>query len=409
MFSSLVELTPGKLYDPTKELGRGRFAVVYKGMSGSGDAMFPAAVKQILYRDQDKGLVKELSEAKIMQLLETKRHPHVVGYYELFCTPTHLYIFTELYDGTLEDYVKESHKHLRENFDATKVNQCLAQGIQFLHHEGIVHRDLKPSNVFIHVNGQKIDKVAIGDFGQAKLCRMKFEYSASVSYAAAPGTAGYVAPEVWEWYENDPEEDEKKYFTVKSDTFSLGLIFYFTISTGKHPFGTGSGYKIQQRIQNKEKPNLEEAGLEYRSLIGQMVKMDIRDRMFAERVIDHPALWTSEQVLNYFKCKSNYLKDCTQPIVNQIKAHLESRSPLDACGWITNLPAVLRVRLCHGPHSFEGREHSVLALLRAIRNVEHHIDDYPELSGDPNRRVAIWRQLCPELLMCVYETFQEYR
>ncbi|MCL7038302.1 hypothetical protein MKW94_026114 [Papaver nudicaule] len=90
----------------------------------------------------------------------------------------------------------------------------IARGIEYLHQgcdQHILHFDIKPQNILLDHNFTP----KISDFGLAKLCT-KGDSFISVSMAAARGTMGYIAPEVF----------SRNFGTVsyKSDVYSFGVL-----------------------------------------------------------------------------------------------------------------------------------------------------------------------------------------
>jgi predicted Ser/Thr protein kinase len=90
----------------------------------------------------------------------------------------------------------------------------ICAGLNAAHDIGVLHRDLKPANVMIDDNGN----ARILDFGLAGL-------SEELTDELTAGTPGYMAPEQLEGLEQ----------TVKTDIYSLGLVFY-ELFTGKKAF-----------------------------------------------------------------------------------------------------------------------------------------------------------------------------
>ncbi|KAI3975616.1 hypothetical protein MKX01_017529 [Papaver californicum] len=90
----------------------------------------------------------------------------------------------------------------------------IARGIEYLHQgcdQRILHFDIKPQNILLDHNFTP----KISDFGLAKLCT-KGDSFISVSMAAARGTMGYIAPEVF----------SRNFGTIsyKSDVYSFGVL-----------------------------------------------------------------------------------------------------------------------------------------------------------------------------------------
>lgn len=80
--------------------------------------------------------------------MQVVSHPLLLNFKESIQTKTHIYIVTELVQGTdLFDYVRRK-QHLPEK-EAAKLCQQIIVGVRFLHSLQIVHRDLKPENIMV--------------------------------------------------------------------------------------------------------------------------------------------------------------------------------------------------------------------------------------------------------------------
>ena len=90
-----------------------------------------------------------------------------------------------------------------------------------------MHRDLKPENLLLK-NKYDDSHIIIADFGLATFLDEQILFKRC-------GTPGFVAPEVLSYNDGD------KFYDVKCDVFSAGIIFYILL-TGVAPF-QGKDYK----------------------------------------------------------------------------------------------------------------------------------------------------------------------
>ncbi|XP_074340807.1 putative LRR receptor-like serine/threonine-protein kinase At1g51880 [Apium graveolens] len=185
-----------------KPLGSGGFSEVFLGNVGNSKV----AVKMLSSPDQ-KAFENEV---KILMSINHKNLTSLVGY----CNDgEHKGIVYEyMANGSLDQYLSGKNrpdisswvKRLRIALDA-------AQGLQYLHDESqkaIIHRDVKPSNILL--NKQLQAKLA--DFGLSKA--YPAEGGTHISTVNIAGTPGYI----------DPDYEDTKRLTEKSDVFSFGVV-----------------------------------------------------------------------------------------------------------------------------------------------------------------------------------------
>ena len=127
-----------------------------------------------------------------------------------------LYIVQPFYDGgTL-------HRRLAEDgpFDiqgGVALAIRLTRAVAALHRLGVAHRDIKPDNVILERDGN----IKLIDLGVARLPRVE-----EFAEAEAPGTPGFMAPEMFDGAAGD----------AKTDQFALGVTLY-RIFTRTYPWG----------------------------------------------------------------------------------------------------------------------------------------------------------------------------
>jgi len=110
----------------------------------------------------------------------------------------------------------------------------MAEGLAYLHSKNLAHRDIKPANVLLSSTDPAIFKWA--DFGLVK------EFNEEGSHSFGSGvhcTWDWAAPEVLELLNEEESDQGIKKGSVKSDVFSAGMLFFYWLTDGVHPFGNG--------------------------------------------------------------------------------------------------------------------------------------------------------------------------
>uniref|UniRef100_N1R3B6 Coatomer subunit beta'-2 n=1 Tax=Aegilops tauschii TaxID=37682 RepID=N1R3B6_AEGTA len=206
-----------------RQIGRGGFAVVYKGVLESGTV----AVKRL----SDMCMDEKKFHGEVQCLMKA-RHKNIVRFLG-YCADTQgnmlsyngklvmadvrqrLLCFEYMSKGSLRDYISDESCGLEWRKRYQIING-ICQGLNYLHENRIVHLDLKPENVLLDDN--MVPKIT--DFG---LSRYFEERQTSQSITSnISGTLGYIAPELY--------DGEK--ITIQSDIYSLGIII-IEILTGR--------------------------------------------------------------------------------------------------------------------------------------------------------------------------------
>ncbi|GFU30960.1 hypothetical protein NPIL_601761 [Nephila pilipes] len=380
----------GKIsFNPIDVLGHGCYGTfVYRGKFENRSV----AVKRVLPE------CFSFASREVDMLQESDEHPHVIRYFCMEQDKQFHYIALELCAATVCDYV-ENETFDRLNLDPISLLKQAASGIAHLHSLDIVHRDIKPHNVLISTpNSNGEVKALISDFG---MCKKLVDGRISFSKrSGTTGTEGWIAPEML--------LGEKR--TTRSvDTFSLGLVFYYVLSEGKHPFG--DPVRRQGNILNEEYSlnDLDEKKYpEAFYLIEHMIKNNAAERPSIAAILKHPFFWNQEKILSFFQDISDRIEK--EPDDSLIMKSLERYGY-----YIVNQDwrEHITIELQNDLRKFRSyRGSSVRDLLRAMRNKKHH---YRELSvevqdslGDiPDKFVSYFTSRFPKLLIHTYICMQQ--
>ncbi|XP_072167602.1 serine/threonine-protein kinase/endoribonuclease IRE1-like [Diadema setosum] len=373
----------GKIqFDPKHVLGQGcEGTFVFKGRFDNRDI----AVKRILPE------CFSFADREVVLLRESDEHPNVIRY---FCMEEDLqfrYIALELCAATLQEYV-----HDRGRFPDLNPLDLLYQstsGLAHLHSLNIVHRDIKPHNVLISQPNQhgKV-KAMISDFGLCKklaMGRMSFSRRSGVA-----GTDGWIAPEMLSGEERT---------TTAVDIFSLGCVFYYVVSNGKHPFGDSLHRQANILSGEYNLDDLSSGDEVTRQLLTKMLHANPVERLVASAILKHPFFWCPEKQLAFFQDVSDRIEkeplDCPLLIAMETDAGEVVRRD-----WRNNITIELQTDL-RKFRSYKG--HSVRDLLRAMRNKKHHYRELPPevkatLGKVPDEFVQYFTSRFPLLLPHVY-------
>ena len=247
-------------YEQKREIGRGSFSTVVSAVHKITGEM--VAVKKIKLEIFDKYKGRILAELDIIRKL---KHENVLKFYEIYQSKNHIYILSELCDGTLTKLINKTMSE-QQIFDIYKQ---IMNGIKYLYDNKIFHRDIKPENILI-----KDNIIKIADFGFAKEIKNYNNLMDTIC-----GSPLYMAPEI---VLNKP-------YNSKSDIWSLGIILYFMMYK-KHPYGeVKSILHLLENYKSKTKILCPKQDFSYDliNLTSQMLIYEPNDRISWENLFDH--------------------------------------------------------------------------------------------------------------------------
>ncbi|GFR93988.1 serine/threonine-protein kinase/endoribonuclease ire-1 [Elysia marginata] len=234
------------------------------------------------------------ADREVELLRESDQHPNVIRYFCMEADSQFRYIALELCAATVQDYIEQRYSPPVKLKAEEILYQAMA-GINHLHSLDIVHRDVKPHNVLISLPNSKNEvRCMISDFGLCKkLASGRYSFSRR---SGAAGTEGWIAPEML---------DEKERTTCAVDIFSMGCVFYYVLTEGRHPFG--ESLRRQANILNGEYSFKYLPGDEQyvaRKLIERMVTFEPDKRPRAYVILEHPFFWSKEKQLAFFQAQA---------------------------------------------------------------------------------------------------------
>ncbi|KAG7314365.1 hypothetical protein KOW79_021668 [Hemibagrus wyckioides] len=260
----------GKLRLCTKDdysIGNGSEGTqVYIGLRDDGTEV---AVKRML-----KVKYKQLKNE--MELLRDPKleHRNIVRYLDFTEDRDFYYLCLQLCEYNFEDYKKI--KELDQEALKKVVKEMLL-GLQVLHNAGIIHRDIKPSNILIDAR----ENVRLSDFGISRMVNQ----DASTVYTARAGTRGWEAAEIL-------KGDGQCAYKRSSDIQVAGMLVYYILSRGFHPFG--NVYIVEENIRKGNYQLDQTTDVEAKDLIEKMIAPEPPDRLSVAEAVDHPYFWDDE-------------------------------------------------------------------------------------------------------------------
>ena len=239
--------------------------LVYVGVMKDGSEV---AVKRMLAQRSDK--IAE-NEKEIMSLIKTDHSPFIVSYRHFHRDDDLMHLIVDLCEETLGELVHSHSREYLQHHGPGMIKEVLC-GLKFLHDKGILHRDLKPQNILVDTEG----RMKLADFG---LSRVLMEGETAVE-TDAKGSEGWMPPEVI----RAGEKREKGLFKKKSDVHVAGMITFFVLTKGEHPFG--SKLDRMKNILKGNSVNLRKLGnRKARKFVSWLINHKIDNRPYADEAL----------------------------------------------------------------------------------------------------------------------------
>jgi len=233
---SLLELTPGtvigKRYEIIRLLGQGGMGAVYQAR----DRELERQVGLKLIRS-DMAANPEILKRFKQELILARQitHKNVIRIFDLGQADGLKFITMEYIDGENLQAVLRRKKKL-EPAEAANIMAQVCRALEAAHAEGVIHRDLKPQNIMLDKSG----RAYVMDFGIAR----SMLGEGMTQTGALIGTPDYMSP----------EQAKGLALDVRSDLFSVGIIFYEMLS-GQVPFDADTTMgKLWKRTNEPAKP-----------------------------------------------------------------------------------------------------------------------------------------------------------
>lgn len=419
--------------------GRGcHGTVVYSGKLGKR----PVAVKRMLSSMYD------VANKEVELLIRSDGHPNVVRYFAQEKCRDFVYLALELCTTTMDGAIRrmksadaENDQHISVTAADVRFLSELVSAVSHLHDLRIVHCDIKPQNILLIESasassesrdflqrrsfgewspklsdmglGRKIsDSTSSIGIGASTTFSVGYGESQNLSSMQGAGTQGWRAAELLQKLAGVTGRANDRDVAVRCgrmvDVFSLGCVFFYTLTLGYHPFG--DFFEREKNILNGTPKALDRiTGLgEAHDLIRQMLQKEPEKRPTLRGCQEHPFFWSAERRIQFLCTISNQLK-VDKASTNRLKALLDSRALASKVhsktGWFEVLDGVFKQDLSAGAHAYD--YWSTCDLLRFIRNKFAHLQELRSLdkNGIVSSTDKFWKHFndrFPKLLLTCY-------
>ena len=222
-------------YEVIRAIGEGGMANVYLGYDTILDRNVAIKILRGDLSNDEKFVRRFQREALSASSLA---HPNIVEMYDVGEDDNVYYIVMEYVEGkTLKQLLKKRGSLTLS--EAIDIMLQLTDGMAHAHDSYIIHRDLKPQNIMIKDDGQ----IKITDFGIA----MALNATQLTQTNSVMGSVHYLPP----------EQASGKGCTIKSDIYSMGIIFY-ELLTGSLPFKGENAVEIALKHMRDPLPSVRE-------------------------------------------------------------------------------------------------------------------------------------------------------
>jgi len=229
-----------KRYEILDRIGIGGMASVFKARRRSDGRMVALKIPQDKFVGDSRFVKRFHREAEVLQRL---KHPNIVRVFEHGSFGDTHYIAMEFLDGEELDRLIENRRISVRT--AISIMRYVADALRYIHAQGIIHRDIKPGNIMLLHDAIDED----GRVDQHGVRLMDFGIAAGKVLTRLTITGARIGTPVY----MSPEQAKGQRIDHRSDIYSLGIVFYETL-TGQAPFQGGYESVIHQQIYELPTP-----------------------------------------------------------------------------------------------------------------------------------------------------------
>ncbi|CAL8241833.1 unnamed protein product [Merluccius merluccius] len=213
-------------------------------------------------------------------------HPFIVRYID-FAEDEHFgYLALQLCECTLEEFLKHE---LPEEQKRNLVKEVLSS-LSVLHGQTpqIIHRDIKPQNVLLDVCG----KARLADFGISR----RLPNGQTTLHTGSAGTKCWMARETL-------DEDVDVPCKMSADIQVAGMLTYYILSGGHHPFGRS--FRCECNIYEGTYNLQHVKDVIATDIIEWMINTNPKERPSVEQCLAHPFFWSTSRKIEYLRSIGN--------------------------------------------------------------------------------------------------------
>ena len=275
---TLQEATSPELerrYEILDRIGIGGMASVFKARRRSDGRLVALKIPQDKFVGDSRFVKRFHREAEVLQRL---KHPNIVRVFDHGSFGDTHYIAMEFLDGEELDRLIENRRIQVKT--AINIMRYVADALRYIHAQGIIHRDIKPGNIMLLRDAIDED----GRVDQHGVRLMDFGIAAGKVLTRLTITGARIGTPVY----MSPEQAKGQRIDHRSDIYSLGIVFYESL-TGQAPFQGGYESVIHQQIYELPTPpkqlNPEIPG-PINDLIMRMLHKEVDKRPSLDEVIE---------------------------------------------------------------------------------------------------------------------------
>lgn len=278
-------------------------------------------------------------------------------------------------------------------------------------------------------------RILVSDFGLCKkLEGGQSSFGATTAHAA--GTSGWRAPELLQDDDTPPtsgpilaessthsghtgsqqiETPHHRRVTRSIDIFSLGVVFFYVLTQGSHPFDCGDKYMREVNIRKNvySLARLDVLGdykCEAKHLVGTMIDANPKKRPKTKEILAHPFFWDARTRLLFLCDVSDAFEREPRDPPSPALEELENRAYLITKGDFLSKLHKDFIDSLGKQRKYTGSR--LLDLLRALRNKRNHYLDMSEalqkkVGSLPEGYLLYWTTRFPDLLLTCWELIKE--